>query len=129
MFTKIFVILAAGVFSLFAILVPLTTYAANDFSYNSISNNTVLGVSSTPSTNGVVGTISNIANALILIVAAISVIFIVYGAFIWMTKGQKEGQAIVQNAVIGLIVAVVSFFIVQLGVGAANQINSTKIGN
>lgn len=129
MFKKIFVTLVVVVSSLFAMLAPSTTYAANDFSYNSSSNNTVLGVSSTPTPNGVVNTISNVANALILIVAAISVIFIVYGAFIWMTKGQKDGQSIVTNAVIGLVVAVIAFFIVQLGVGVAVQINSTKIGN
>ena len=95
-----------------------------NFGYNGAATKEVTAKCVDP--DKLVGTISNIANGLILVVAAISVIFIVYGAFLWMTKGQKEGQGMVTNAVIGLIIAVIAFFIVQLAVGAANQINSTK---
>lgn len=134
MFHKLTVIASTFLIIFSLSLSPLNAYAQvggdgavavnNLFGYNGGATTAVGAKTVNP--DKLVETISNIANTLVLIVAAISVIFIVYGAFLWMTKGQKEGQAMVTNAVIGLIIAVIAFFIVQLAVGAANQISSTK---
>jgi D-alanyl-lipoteichoic acid acyltransferase DltB (MBOAT superfamily) len=58
----------------------------------------------------------NIASFVAFIIASIAIIFILYGAFIWLTdmeKGAERGRKIITNAVIALVVAVVSFGIVQ----------------
>ena len=66
------------------------------------------------------GTIQNriidIANILGVICVGIAVIFVVYGAFQWITGNEKEGRATVQNAVIGLFIVLGAYLIVQLGI-------------
>ena len=61
-------------------------------------------------------TIINIANILGVICVGIAVIFVVYGAFQWITGNEKEGRATVQNAVIGLFIVLGAYLIVQLGI-------------
>lgn len=122
MFKKILITVAALMFSVSAVLAPVSGFAATIQDNGSVS--TAVDAK-TINQDSIVLTITNIANGLILIVVAISVIFIVYGAFLWMTKGQAEGQKMVVNAVIGLIIAVIAFFIVQLAVGAGGFLKTS----
>jgi Type IV secretion system pilin len=64
-------------------------------------------------------TLIGFANVLIGLVAIVSVFFIIWGAIQWMNEGAEKGQKTVVNAVIGLVIAVLAFFIVQLATGAA----------
>ena len=64
-------------------------------------------------------TLIGFANILIGLVAVVSVFFIIWGAIQWMNEGAEKGQKTVVNAVVGLIIAVLAFFIVQLSTGAA----------
>jgi Type IV secretion system pilin len=68
---------------------------------------------------GIVNVINNVINWASAIIAAIAVAFIVYGSFVWITSGQENGQKIVIQAVVGLIVLVVSYFIAQIAVSLA----------
>ena len=122
MFKKILLTVAAFVFSVSAVLAPVSGFAATIQDNGSVS--TAVDAKTVDQTT-IVETITNIANGLIVVVVAISVIFIVYGAFLWMTKGQAEGQKMVVNAVIGLIIAVIAFFIVQLAVGAGGFLKTS----
>ncbi len=72
--------------------------------------------------NNVVNIIFDIAEIFIFICAGIAVLFLVYGGFKWITdngdgNSAKQGQSIVLNAVIGLVVAGLAFLIVQVAVG------------
>jgi len=71
----------------------------------------------------------NIAQFITFVVASIAVIFIVYGAFVWMTdtdKGAEKGRKIITSAVIALVVAVLAFGLTQTII---NVLNSTQISN
>jgi Type IV secretion system pilin len=66
---------------------------------------------------GIAGFILNIASIFVYIIGAISVLFLVYGGFQYVTGGEagaKSGRATITNAIIGLIVAVLAFTIVRL---------------
>ena len=71
----------------------------------------------------------NIAQFITFIVASIAVIFIVYGAFVWMTdtdKGAEKGRKIITSAVIALIIAVLAFGLTQTII---NVLNTTQVSN
>jgi len=77
---------------------------------------------------GIAALIQSIANFFIFVLAAISVLFIVYGGFLYVTddgSGTKAGQGkkIVLNALLGLIIAVVSFTLVSLVVNLVSTVN------
>jgi hypothetical protein len=86
-------------------------------------NNCIKGLSGIKGdANGIASIIINIANFFIIILGAVSVLFIVYGGFLYVTddgSGTKagNGKKIVINALIGLVVALVSFTLVSLVVG------------
>jgi Type IV secretion system pilin len=73
----------------------------------------------TVSSDSLQNTLIGFANILIGLVAIISVFFIIWGAIQWMNEGAEKGQKTVVNAVIGLVIAVLAFFIVQLATGTA----------
>lgn len=65
----------------------------------------------------------NIAGIFTFIVASIAIIFIVYGAFVWMTdmeKGAEKGRKIITNSVIALIISVIAYGIVATLIGFLN---------
>jgi hypothetical protein len=69
--------------------------------------------------NGVVGFIINIAQLLTFVLGAVAVLFLVWGGAIFITSNGDEGKiknarAIILNAVIGLVVAIVAYAVVQI---------------
>ena len=76
----------------------------------------VKGTGSSLDSGQIQNTIINIANILGVICVGIAVLFVVYGAFQWITGNEKEGRATVQNAVIGLFIVLGAYLIVQLGI-------------
>jgi hypothetical protein len=66
---------------------------------------------------GVVGVgsiIKNVATLLIYFMSVIAIIVIIFGSFQYLTGNGKAGKETIINAVIGLIVALVSFGIVRV---------------
>jgi hypothetical protein len=66
--------------------------------------------------------ISNVAGVLISLIAAVSVIYLILGAYSMISdngdgKGYKDGLARVKYAILGLVVALLSFFIVSTIIG------------
>jgi hypothetical protein len=63
-------------------------------------------------------TIVNIAQTIIFIFAAACVLIIIWGGIQWgisgTEDGSKKGQQIIQNGVIGLIIAALSFLIIRI---------------
>lgn len=89
-----------------------------------IGGQSIAGESSDLNEGGIVDVILNIANILLGIVTALSVIMLIYGAFIWVTgfgadgDGESKGKGIVKNAIVGLIIALLAYTIVAF-VGSA----------
>lgn len=79
----------------------------------------------TVNNNTITRTIGFIANIVIGIIAAISVFYIIYGAWEWLNNNPEKGQKTLVNAVIGLIIAILAFFIVQFAVGAGSFLERT----
>lgn len=65
-------------------------------------------------TDKVVGVIRSIANAVILIIGAISVLMLVYGAWQYISGNDAEGKKTITNSIIGLVIAIVSFSVISL---------------
>lgn len=66
-----------------------------------------------------VGFILNISNIFLGIVVAVSVLMLIYGAFVWITgfgggDAEENGKKYVKNAIVGLIIALLAFTIVTL---------------
>ena len=65
--------------------------------------------------------IVNIAQAIIFIFAAACVLIIIWGGIKWAISGtedgSKDGKQIIQNGVIGLIIAALSFLIIRIVFG------------
>jgi hypothetical protein len=71
------------------------------------------------SQNGIATLILNVAKWVIYIVGALAVIFLIWGALLYLTSAGDEGRAksgkkTIINAVVGLILAILSFTIVNL---------------
>lgn len=84
------------------------------------------GISGETSLTGLIFTVINIALAL---AGLIAVLFLIIGGFRYITAGGNEdasGQAkkIIMNAVIGIIVVILSFVVVRV---VANTLTSTSI--
>lgn len=58
--------------------------------------------------------IKNITNILGFLAAAVSVIFIIIGAFQWMNGDEEKGKERVKNAIIGLAIVIAAYLIAQL---------------
>jgi uncharacterized membrane protein len=132
-----FVTLGGAVFATSIVLTPSSVQAqASCPQKNSrlpdFGTNCIKGLSNVDGTQqGIAKLIQDVANFLIFVLAAISVLFIVYGGFLYVTddgSGTKAGQGkkIVLQALIGLIIAVVSFTLVSLVVNFVTtlQVNS-----
>jgi hypothetical protein len=68
---------------------------------------------------GVAGILLNIARIVVYIVGALAVLFLVYGGVMYLTAGGDDGKvksarAIITNAIIGLVIAIVAFSIVTI---------------
>jgi heme A synthase len=66
---------------------------------------------------------SQFAQYMALIMGSIAIVFILYGAFIWMTNekdGPEKGRKIILNAVIALVVASLSFGLLGALLGFLN---------
>lgn len=73
-----------------------------------------VGQTNAMTADGVKNTIEKVTNIFAFIVIGLSVIFIIIGAFQWMTGKEKEGKEQVKNAIIGLVIAICAYFIVKL---------------
>ena len=80
-------------------------------------------------TNGVIAVILNIVQLAIYVVGAIALIFLVYGGFLFIVDpggsgdGAEKGKKIIFNALIGLVIVVLSTAIVQIVTNVAEGIN------
>ena len=80
-------------------------------------------------TNGVIAVILNIVQLAIYVVGAIALIFLVYGGFLFIVDpggsgdGAEKGKRIIFNALIGLVIVVLSTAIVQIVTNVAEGIN------
>jgi hypothetical protein len=105
----------AGAFLAFS---PISTYAQP--ATPQFGNNVIKGFENIDgSQQGITGIITNIANWFIFILAAVAVLFIIYGGFLYVTddgSGTKAGQGkkIVLQALVGLVIAIVSFTLVTV---------------
>jgi hypothetical protein len=82
--------------------------------------------------NGVVGFIINIAQLLTFVLGAVAVLFLVWGGAIFITSNGDEGKiknarAIILNAVIGLVVAIVAYAVVQIVGGIVGDQSNTLV--
>ncbi len=63
---------------------------------------------------------SRIAQLMTFIIASIAIIFVLYGAFLWLTdaeKGAEKGRKIITNAVIALVISVVAYGLIGVVIG------------
>lgn len=75
------------------------------------------GIGNTPvdaSRQGLVSIIIGVAQWLTFIGVAVSVLFLVWGGFRWITSGEGEAKKIVLNAIVGLIISILAFTIVTI---------------
>ena len=79
--------------------------------------------------NGVVALILTVVQYAIYLVGAIALIFLVYGGFLFIVDpggsgdGAEKGKKIIFNALIGLVIVVLSTAIVQIVTNVAEGIN------
>jgi Type IV secretion system pilin/Family of unknown function (DUF6112) len=57
--------------------------------------------------------IQTVGNVLTFLIVAISVLFIILGAFQWMSGSEDNGKKTVRNALFGMVVALAAFLIAQ----------------
>jgi hypothetical protein len=86
---------------------------------SSFFTNLGINTSSLSGSNGIRSLIASLANLLILILASASVLYLIFGAYKMISddgsgKGFQSGLASVKYALLGLVVAILSFAIVQL---------------
>lgn len=68
---------------------------------------------------GIVGAIADIISILLAIAGAVAVLAIIYGGFLYLTSAGNEGQAksgqqVVTYAIIGTIIIILSYVIIQV---------------
>lgn len=68
---------------------------------------------------------NNIVNIMAFVAVAMTVIFIIWGGFKWITGDAKEGRSYVKNGVVGLIIVLVAFLLVKVIVGAVEGVKSS----
>ena len=89
-----------------------------------------LNVSTITSFKDVANLAASIANILTFVILSIAVIFIVYGAFIWLTQekdGADRGRKIIFNAVVAMVIAVLAFGLTQAIINILYTSNSNGI--
>lgn len=75
-----------------------------------------LDISQITSAKDIAGLAASIANLLTFVILSVAIVFIVYGAFIWLTdseKGADRGRKIIFNAVIAMVIAVLAYGLTQ----------------
>lgn len=80
--------------------------------------------SNNPGRNQIVELATTIANWITFIIASIAIIFVLYGAWLWLTdsdKGPEKGRKIITNAVIALVISVVAYGVVGILLNFLNQ--------
>jgi hypothetical protein len=70
--------------------------------------------------------IGGVAVSATVVIAAIAVLFVLWGAWKYMSGDAKGGAAIVKNAVIGLIISLLAFGVVSLIVGVLQNLSTTS---
>jgi hypothetical protein len=73
---------------------------------------------------GLLDVIVNIASLATYVIAALSVLFIIYAAFLFLVggdKGAEKGRKVIINSIIAVIIAAVSFTAIQLLVNILNE--------
>jgi hypothetical protein len=135
--TTSFIMLVAGLALVGGLVyAPVTAEAQNNCQSNSnrtpnFGDNCVGGLNNVRGTReGIAEIVVRIVNFFIFILAAVSVGFIVYGGYLFVTdngdgNNAGKGKKIVINAIIGLVVALISFTVVTLVV---NFISTANIG-
>ncbi|GAB4143763.1 MAG: hypothetical protein OHK0017_01530 [Patescibacteria group bacterium] len=93
--------------------------------------NTLQGSSSR---EGVTGIILQIADVAIFVLTAIAVLMIVYAGFLFVIDGGSgekagKGKKIIVNAIIGIVIAIASYTIVSLIVGAISNLDLSATGS
>ena len=76
---------------------------------------------------------SKIAQLMTFIIASIAIIFVLYGAFLWLTdaeKGAEKGRKIITNAVIALVISVVAYGLIGVVISflSSYSLNTTNGG-
>jgi hypothetical protein len=78
----------------------------------------------TGGTDGFVAIIVNIASIATFVLGALAVLFVIYGAFLFLIggeKGHEKGRKVIVNAIIAVVIASLSFTGVQLLVNVLND--------
>jgi hypothetical protein len=138
------IVALAGLASLVSAPAYAATPKANVPSSN-VSNDVICGGTGAAGTNcavtggttfdggvgGIVGILLSIARVVVYIVGALAVLFLVYGGVMYLTAGGDDGKvksarAIITNAIIGLVIAIVAFSIVTI---VTNLVSGTLIGS
>ncbi len=79
--------------------------------------------------NAIVDVIILIANYATYVIVAVSILFLIYGAFLYVTDNgsgdsAKKGQKVLVNAIIGLVIAILAYTIVSV---VSNLVGGTKL--
>ena len=131
----VFVTLGGAVFATTLVFSPVSTYAQLKGATPDFSNKGCIGGAalcnigkSGDTRTAISDIIVNIATFLIYILGAISVLFIVYGGYLYVTddgSGSKAGQGkkIVLQALVGLIIALAAFTLVQITLSIVGNLN------
>lgn len=84
-----------------------------------VGDNAAFTQSAIRSDEGVIGAIADIISMLLAISGAIAVLAVIYGGFLYLTSGGNEGQAktgqqVLTYAIIGTIVIILSYVIIEV---------------
>ena len=129
-----FVTLGGAIFATTLVFSPVSTYAqlkgaTPDFSDKGcIGGAALCNIGKTDTRTSITKIIVDIATFFIYILGAISVLFIVYGGFLYVTddgSGTKaeKGKKIVLQALVGLVIALAAFTLVQITLSLVGNLN------
>jgi hypothetical protein len=115
---------------------PATASLCNNTTDDANTNQCIIetpeGSTTNTTQNTIVALLLNIANFIIYIVAALAVIYLIYGGVKYLTdggsgKGAEDGKKIILNACIGLVICLVAFSAVQIVINLTNGVGG--LGN
>jgi hypothetical protein len=75
--------------------------------------------------SGFIDIIVNIANIGTYVIAGLSLLYIIYAAFLFLVGGEdgaKKGRKVIVNSIIAIIISAVSFSAIQLIINILNEI-------
>lgn len=81
------------------------------------------------STSGIGDFINKVVQGLSIIAGGVAIIYLIYSGILYLTAAgnpdaAKKGQQGVVNAIIGIIIIVLAYTIINLAIGAGNQLQS-----